>query len=242
MTRIGFIVGWAWLVVAVMGCRTNRVSTLSRYEFERPEMGLPFRLVLYASTPMEATNVFEAAFARIAELNHCLSDYDDDSELSRLSRSAGTGVHAPISDDLWRVLDRAILVSQRCDGAFDITVGPLVQLWKRARRQRELPAPERIVEALAKVNWNAIELDSATVPASSKRADRHTARLALSGMRLDPGGIAKGYALGEAATVIRLHGIRRFLISGGGDMVAGDPPPGKKGWKIKVGVFDTTNA
>ncbi len=242
MTRIGLVGCWAWLLLAAIGCRTDRGSTLSRYEFQRPEMGLPFRLVLYAPTPESATNASEAAFARIADLNACLSDYDDASELSRLSHSSGSGIDVPISDDLWRVLDRATLVSKLSGGAFDITVGPLVQLWKRARRQRELPPAERISDALKKVSWKAIELDSTDASVRSKPTLHHTAKLTIPGMRLDPGGIAKGYALGEAAKDIRLHGISRFLISGGGDMVAGEPPPGKSGWRIQVGVFDTTNA
>lgn len=242
MTRILAVAGWICLFVVLTGCSTSRPSNLTRYEFQRPEMGLPFRLILYAPTADAATNAFEAAFARIADLNACLSDYDENSELSKLSRSSGSGKWVPISDDLWRVLDRASLVSRSSDGAFDITVGPLVQLWKRARRQRELPPEERLSDARSRVNWRAIELDRTGAPSFTNRAFHHTARLTLSGMRLDPGGIAKGYALGEAAKVIRSKGLTCFLISGGGDMMAGQPPPGKSGWRIKVGAFDTTNA
>jgi FAD:protein FMN transferase len=130
------------------------------------------------------------------------------------------------------VLARAEQVSKASDGAFDITVGPLVQLWKRARRQRELPPIERLAAARASVGWRWMQLD----------ATHHTARLTRPGMRLDPGGIAKGYALDEAAKVLRAQGIRRFLVSGGGDMVAGDPPPGQPGWKVEVGVFDGPGA
>lgn len=242
MTRILSLGGWIWVFGVLTGCSTIRPSHLTRFEFQRPEMGLPFRLVLYAPTPEAATNAFEAAFARIADLNGCLSDYDETSELSKLSRSSGSGNSVPISEDLWRVLDRATVVSRCSDGAFDITVGPLVQLWKRARRQRELPSEERLSEARSKVNWQAIELDRPVASVSANRATPHSARLTLSGMRLDPGGIAKGYALGEAAKVIRTKGLKCFLISGGGDMVAGQPPPGKTAWRIKIGAFDTVNA
>ena len=219
-------------LLGAMGCRTRpTVSVDSRFEFERPQMGLPFRMVLYAVDADQARRASEAAWSRIAELNTTLSDYEGSSELSLLSKSSGSGRAVPVGQDLWKVLERAEQISRASDGAFDLTVGPLVQLWKRARRQRELPSAERIATARESVGWRWIEL----------AARRHTARLVKPGMRLDPGGIAKGYALDEAAKVLRTQGIRRFLVSGGGDMVAGDAPPGQPGWKVEVGVFDGTN-
>jgi thiamine biosynthesis lipoprotein len=219
------------LTCLLAGCVTNPVA-LQRYEFQRPEMGLPFRIVLHAPDGTTATNAAEAAFARIAELNSILSDYEEGSELSRLSRSSGSGQAVAVSPDLWQVLAKSEEVSRASDGAFDLTVGPFVQLWKRARRQRELPTTHQIATARASVGWRYVELDAA----------RHTALLRVPHMRLDPGGIAKGYALDEAAKVLRARGVDRFLVSGGGDMVAGEPPPGQRGWRVEVGVFDTTNA
>ncbi len=221
----------ALIAVLFIGCVTDPVA-LQRFEFQRPEMGLPFRIVLHAADGTTATNAAEAAFARIAELNSILSDYEEGSELSRLSRSSGSGLAVPVSPDLWKVLAKAAEVSRASDGAFDLTVGPFVQLWKRARRQRELPTTNQIEVARAAVGWRFVELD----------AGRHTALLRVPHMRLDPGGIAKGYALDEAAKVLRAHGVSRFLVSGGGDMVAGEAPPGQRGWRVEVGVFDTTNA
>ena len=232
-TRVLRCVPWLVLgLLASMGCRTRPiVSTDYRFEFERPQMGLPFRVVLYAADADQARRASEATWNRIAALNSILSDYEEFSELSLLSKSSGSGRAVPVGPDLWKVLERAEQISRASDGAFDLTVGPLVQLWKRARRQRELPSAERIAAARESVGWRWVELD----------ATRHTARLVRPGMRLDPGGIAKGYALDEAAKVLRTQGIRRFLVSGGGDMVAGDAPPGQPGWKVEVGVFDGTN-
>lgn len=228
--RAALILG---LAILIAGCRTQAPAIPeSRFEFERPQMGLPFRIVLYAESNESAHASAEAAWTRIAALNASLSDYEETSELSRLSKSSGSGAAVPVGPDLWAVLVRAEQVSKASGGAFDITVGPLVQLWKRARRQRELPANDRLAAARESVGWRWIELD----------ASHHTARLTRPGMRLDPGGIAKGYALDEAARVLRARGIRRFLVSGGGDMVAGDPPPGQPGWKVEVGVFDGPGA
>lgn len=219
----------------LLGCAHR--TPLARYEFQRPQMGLPFRIVLYARDAQTATNVAEAVWSRIAELNSILSDYDDNSELSRLSRTGGSGQKVFLSWDLWRVLDEAERISRISDGAFDVTVGPYVQLWKRARRQRELPSRDLLEVARSAVSWQHVKLKRPTV--STLPA---TAILARPNMRLDLGGIAKGYALDEAAQVLRDRGVREFLVSGGGDMVVGEPPPGELGWRIEVGALDVTNA
>lgn len=200
-------------------------------------MGLPFRIVLYARDAQTATNVAEAVWSRIAELNAILSDYDENSELSRLSRTAGSGQRVLLSRDLGTVLQEAERISRISEGAFDVTVGPYVQLWKRARRQRELPPADRLEAARAGVGWQFVKLERTEVSPHPVAAT-----LLRPNMRLDLGGIAKGYALDEAARVLRENGVRQFLVSGGGDMVAGEPPSGESGWRIEVGALDVTNA
>lgn len=203
-----------------------------RFEFTEPQMGLPFRIVLYAEDEATARRGAGIAFARIAELNSLLSDYDDHSELSRLSRSSATGAWVSLSDDLWRVLARGQDFARRSDGAFDMTVGPLVQLWRRARRQRELPPAHRLAEARRTAGWRLIEMNAA----------RRQVRLAVPGMRLDLGGIAKGYAVQEALRTLQTRGISRALVTGGGDMATGDPPPGQEGWRVELAPLDAPGA
>src|SRR6266446_1085913 len=131
--------------------RGEDAAPLQKFVFEKAEMGLPFRISLYTTDQATAKAAAEAAFDRIAVLNSILSDYDSDSELSRLSRTSGQGKAVPVSADLWRVLLRAQEFAARSDGAFDITVGPLVNLWRRARHKQELPTPELIAEMKARV-------------------------------------------------------------------------------------------
>lgn len=218
--------GLALLVLTGLGggCRSVPEPALERFEYTEPQMGVPFRIVLYAPDPGTAERAAAAAFARIAALNASLSDYDSDSELSRLSATAGTGHSVPVSPDLWRVLERAQDFAERSDGAFDITVGPEVVLWRKARRDGRLPDPARLARARAATGWQHLELDQ----------KHRTARLHVPGMKLDLGGIAKGYAVDEALKILEARGIRRALVSGGGDLVVGDPPPGRKGWRIDV--------
>jgi thiamine biosynthesis lipoprotein len=220
------------LTLIAAGCATPPRAELRRYEFEEPQMGVPFRLVLYAENPAKANAGARAAFQRVAALNRILSDYEADSELTRLSRTAGSGRAVPLSADLWRVLARAQEISRLSDGAFDVTVGPYVALWRRARRQEELPDPARLAEARKAVGFENLELLPRT----------RSARLLVPKMRLDLGGIGKGYAVEEALKVLRGRRIARALVTAGGDMMAGEPPPGKRGWRIEVAPLDVTNA
>ncbi len=223
VTLVGLAILGGWLL-GCAGCRTLPAAPLERFEYTEPQMGVPFRIVLYAEDRARAEAAARAAFDRIAELNAILSDYDSDSELNRLCETSGSGRAVPVSDELWTVLARAQELARQTDGAFDVTVGPYVHLWRRARREQTLPDPGRLARARAAVGWQHLELD----------ARQRTARLRVSRMRLDLGGIAKGYALDEALKVLAAHGIRRALVSGGGDLAVGEPPPGRTGWRIEV--------
>jgi thiamine biosynthesis lipoprotein len=227
-----------WLFLALSLAAVSCVSVpkqapaLGRYEYERPEMGVPFRIVLYAPDRAGADGAAEAAFRRIRELNDIMSDYNAESELSKLSRTSGQGRRVPVSPDLWLVLERAQALAQRSDGAFDITVGPCVNLWRRARRQHQLPDPDRLAQARKAVGYRLIRLDP----------KGHAVELLAPGMRLDLGGIAKGYAVEEALRTLKWLGLSRALIEGGGDVSVGDPPPGKPAWRIELAPLDVTNA
>lgn len=193
-------------------------------------MGTKFTIVLYAPTVELANQGFEAAFARIESLDRCLSDYDTQSELSRLSRTSPHRQPVPVEQDLLTVLMAAQEVSQLSHGAFDVTVGPLTRLWRRSRREQKLPAPERLAEARAAVGYQLLELDP---PA-------RTARLLRGNMRLDLGAIAKGYAVDEALLTLRQLGIDRAIVNASGDMAASGPPPDKAGWKVGIAPLEPT--
>jgi thiamine biosynthesis lipoprotein len=203
---------------------------LTRYTFTEPHMGTTFRIVLYAPNEATAKKAATAAFARIAELDAIMSDYKPTSELLLLCKKAG-GEPVAVSKDLYTILERSLEVAQKSDGAFDITIGPVVRLWRRVRRTRELPSAEELKKALALVNYRNIKLDST----------RQTVQLLLAGMLLDLGGIAKGYAAEAALAILRQFGIRRALVAAGGDVAVGDAPPDARGWKVSVAPADDPN-
>lgn len=219
------------LATAALFCVASALAE-ERFVFEKAEMGVPFRITLYAPDEAVARTATDAAFTRVEVLNSILSDYDPDSEISRLSRTSGAGRAVPVSRELWHVLEISQAIAERTDGAFDITIGPLVNLWRRARRKGELPTPEWIAEMRARVGFRKLRLDP----------QQHTAELLAPEMRLDVGGIAKGVAVDEALAVLRARGIARALVAASGDIGASDAPPGQPGWKIEVAALDAEGA
>lgn len=210
--------------LAYASCRGQDATR--RFEFHQPQMGTEFTLILYTADEALAKEAADAAFARIAELNAILSDYEPESEAMRLCASAG-GEAVALSKDLYRVLHLSIDLAAQTDGAFDPTVGPVVRLWRRARRTHQLPNPEDLAKARSLVNYRNILL----YEGSSK------ARLLERGMKLDFGGIAKGYAADEALKVLKQRVGNRVLVAAAGDIVCGDPPPGEPGWKVEVAAL-----
>ena len=202
-----------------------------KFAYEKAEMGIRFTVTLFAEKEDTAKRLADGAFARIAELNKIFSDYEDDSELSRLSRTSGTNAKVPLSAPLWHVLERSVRMAEESGGAFDPTCGPLTATWRRARRKGELPSPALVEEMKARCGWRKLRL----LP------DEKTALLVSPDMRLDLGAIAKGYACDEALRFLREKGHGIALVAGAGDMAAGDPPPGRKGWRIAIDALDTAD-
>ncbi len=197
---------------------------LERFEYRQLHMGVQARIVLWCASEPEAAEAARAAFARLAAVDQELSDWRVDGEIARLERRAG-GASAPIGADLYRCLERALEVARASDGAFDPTLGALTLLWREARERGEPPAEEALAAALETTGWREVEL----APAGCR------ARLARAGMRLDLGGIGKGYGADRALETLAAHGVESALVALAGDFALGAPPPGEIGWRIAVG-------
>jgi len=211
----------ATLVCLVAASGTGPAAGLRMYEAVEPHMGTLVRIQLYAAGADQAKAAFRAGFARIAELDAALSDYRPDSELNRLCvAAAGNPVEA--GADLFRVLAAARKLAEETGGAFDVTLGPVIRLWRLARKNQQLPDADALRQAAARCGFRKLHLDAA----------RRTVMLDGPGMQLDLGAIAKGYAADAALEVLARRGIRRALVAASGDLAFGDPPPGRRGWKI----------
>ena len=221
MAWVALMFNAMFLVLVVSGQPLTRAAT--RHEYRRTCMGSEFTILIYSDDPKLAKDAAETAFARVEALNKILSDYDPDSELMRLCDRAG-GPPVAVSDDLFRVLAASLDWAGRSGGAFDPTVGPVVRQWRRARRERKLPTPENLKAASKLVGWRNLTLDPVA----------KTACLALAGMKLDLGGIAKGFAAQEAVDMLKARGLDRSLVAAAGDIVAGEAPPGQAGWRVEL--------
>ena len=190
----------------------------------RPLMGVAWTIVVHAHDQASGRQAIAAGFAEAERLERILSDYDTESELSRLSAAAPTPQPVRVGDDLWNVLERADTIHGLTDGAFDITVGPLTRLWRQARRSGHMPRPDKLAAARAAVGAGAILLDR----------ENRTATLTRPGMRLDLGGIGMGYAADHVLAVLAARGIASAMVDASGDVAVSAAPPGTEGWRIEV--------
>lgn len=204
------------------------IETPVKREYQGRQMGVDIQITLYGDQEEVANQAAAAAFDRIAELNQIFSDYDAQSEAMRLCARPDFGSPQSASPELLRILKYAAELSRKSNGAFDVTIGPLTKMWRRARRRVELPDDEFLEATRQRVGWKFVHLDLPAGRVSLSRGD----------MQFDFGGIVKGYAGDEALAVLRRHGIRSALVAIAGDIVAGDPPPDAEGWQVGVARLD----
>lgn len=184
----------------------------------RSEWVMGTRLTIAVPAGRRAAAILREAFAIARELDAVLSDYKPESPLSRLGERAG-GPAAPVDARLLAFLARAREDSARTGGAFDVTVGALMRLYREG-----VARPERLERARAATGWRHIEI----------RPDG-AVRLARPGMRLDPGGIGKGYAVDAIVERLRARGVRRAFVDFGESSFYGlGAPRGRRGWPVLV--------
>jgi thiamine biosynthesis lipoprotein len=164
----------------------------------------------------------DAALDRIAQLEDVLTTWRPDGELARLNTGAGVSPR-PMSEELFRALDAAHAWARRTGGHFDPTVGALIEVWG-LRTGGRVPDDAALSSAMARTSWRHLALDG----------ESSTAVYAVEGLNLDLGAFGKGWALDEAAGVLRRHGVRDALLNFGGQVLALGAPPGEPGWIVDV--------
>jgi thiamine biosynthesis lipoprotein len=184
-------------------------------------MGTVCRISALAEGPVDAADAVEKAFDEIARIESILSDYDPASELSVLNR-AGRGTHH-VSIDLASFFESSLAISEETAGAFDVTVGPLVDLYA-LRSGGRWPSPDEVRLALRRCGFRKVALEG-------KRGE---VRFVEDGMKLDPGAIGKGIALDAAARFLRDAGVRDALLDFGGQVLAVGAGAGGCGFPVDV--------
>jgi len=215
------------LVPAIVSCLigvSQADEGLQRYAGTRRSMGVNWTVSVYVASRTIAEAAIGAALDEVVRLEQILSDYLPESELSQLSAAAPTSEPVAVSDDLWRVLTRAVALQDATGGAFDPTIGPLTTLWRRARRSGRLPAQHRLETARRAVGPAKLHLDPR----------RQAVALTAAGMRLDLGGIGMGYAIDRALVILQQRQITIAMIDASGDIGVIGQPPGTAGWRIEI--------
>ncbi len=187
-------------------------------------MGTVARITAVSDNSDVGKDELEKAFWELEKVNKLMSDYDGDSEIGRVNKYAFQKAVA-VSDETFKVLQAAVSFSEKTGGAFDITVGPLVDLWREAQDSNSIPAERQLQEAKERVGYEKLVLDP----------DGNKVKFKVKGMRVDLGGIAKGYAIDRAVSVLKEEGFAGGMVDVGGDIKCfGMSSAGKKHWTIGI--------
>jgi thiamine biosynthesis lipoprotein len=188
-------------------------------------MGTVFTVEMYGPDPEQLARAGDRALAEASRIDHLLSNYLPDSELSHVNRDAAKAP-VKVSQELFDLLSTCVVVSRESEGTFDITVGPLMKVWGFFKDSGHLPSAQAVKDSLRKVGYQNVELNRPNRSVHFKQA----------GVELDPGGVGKGYAVDRMAAVLRQEGVHSALISGGGSSIfgLGTPPIDSRGWPIHI--------
>lgn len=216
MKRLLAVILAALLTMAVSSC----ASQPKPYKESRFLMDTLIEMTAYGSLAPEAV---KAAFDEFDRIHAIANQYDPGSQLSRINLAAGIEPVA-VDNDLIIMLERSRELSDKLEGTFDVTVGPLVELWGIGNKGDFVPSDTEIGQVLPLVNYRLVQIDKSA----------RTVFLPRKGMKLDMGGIAKGYATDRAVAVLKSKGVASALINAGGNVrVIGTRPDGKP-WRIGV--------
>ena len=213
-----FLVGWA-------APGKGAEQALLRFEESLDAMGTTYSIVLYGTDRYQLQAAVESAFEEVRRLDQTLSNYRADSEWSRINKEAG--LHpVKISRESFDLLRACIGYSAASDGAFDITVGPLMKVWGFYKGSGRFPHRAEIRGALANVGYRNMELDE----------KQQTVRFRREGMEIDPGGIGKGYAVDRVVNVLQSMNVKSGLVTAGSSSIfaIGTPPNESRGWRIEI--------
>ncbi len=218
--RVVTLLFTALLVAALPVCGADLV----RAEGSVDAMGGAFTVAAYGEDRPKLEAAIAAALEEARRLDQMLSNYRPESEWSRVNKLAGMQA-VPVSQELFDLLSACVEYSRQSEGAFDITVGPLMKVWGFYKGSGHLPHRAEVRGALDLVGWRNILLDAKT----------RTVRFAQNGVEIDPGGIGKGYAVDRLAQILKDQGIGRALISAASSSIyAIGTPPDEQGWKIGI--------
>jgi thiamine biosynthesis lipoprotein len=223
--RVFFIIFFGCLVF-------SSASQMTRFSFTESKMGAPFTIVFYSKDSVQAVSIAKRCFVLVDSFNFIFSDYIDTSELSNLSKTAGVNsMPVKLSPALYDILIQSKKAYELSEGAFDITMGPLSKLWRKARKQQLFPTDSTIRSIRNLIGFNKLIFDTLN----------KTVRLTQPGMQLDLGGIAQGYVAQKVIDFLLTQGVSNALVNVSGDIVMSGAPVNKEGWVVGVNLPEKTD-
>ena len=189
------------------------------HRFVGTAMGCPVEITIDSDDADGARSAARLAQLELDRIDSLLSDWKRGSDLSRLNDARGPRVE--VAPELREVLAESLRIAAATDGRFDPTVGAAVALWRASRQSGALPAAAALAEALARTGAGKVVIDGDAV-------------IRPEGLRIDFGGIGKGYGTIRALAILRESGFPRALVAVAGDIAAGEPPRGRAGWRIEI--------
>jgi thiamine biosynthesis lipoprotein len=215
-------VGALLLSIATQGCATESALEWAISD-GRYEMGTVLEITLEGLEPQPSAKALDDLYEVATRLDRLLSIYRPESDISRLNRTAGHGSQQ-VDPEVVEILELAMAYSELTRGAFDVTIGPLVDLWLEAADRNAPPSAAELAAARQRVGTDRISVVSGD-----------EVSLAEEGMKLDLGGIAKGYALDRMLPLLERHGIESALLNFGQSSTwAVGAPVGSAGWRLLV--------
>jgi len=219
-----------WRLIFLLLFPFTLPAQLKRFQFSENKMGSPFNLIFYYADSAKAVDIAKECFALVDSLNHIFSDYSSTSEVGILA-SMTVVKDQKVSDELFAMIIRSKDAWNRSGKTFDITIGALTQLWRQAKKENRFPSETEIKTAKHLTGFENLIINEKSKTISFKK----------SGMRLDFGGIVKGYAAQRVVDLLTTKNIVISLADAGGDIVVSGSPPGKNAWAVGINLPETEN-
>ena len=205
-------------------------AQLKRFQFSENKMGSSFNLIFYHTDSAEAVVIAKECFSIVDSLNNIFSDYSSESEVGKLALQKNlTGIK--VSDELFSMITRSKDAWGRSGKTFDITIGALTQLWRKAKKENRFPSDAEVNAAKDLTGFKNLVLNERSKTISFKKP----------GIRFDFGGIVPGYAAQRVIDFLKTQNINIALVDASGDIVMSDAPPGKDGWTVGVNLPESEN-
>jgi thiamine biosynthesis lipoprotein len=211
-----------WLLAAALALPAEPPV---RYEASVDAMGSTFSIAAWGSDRDTLAAAVDMALEEARRLDRLLSNYRPESDWSQVNKNAAEREVA-VSQELFDLLAACVEYSKASEGAFDISVGPLMKVWGFYKGSGRMPHRAEIRTALARTGYRNIHLDH----------QKRTVTFSQPGVEIDPGGIGKGYAVDKMVEILKAAGVRSSLINAGGSSMygLGAPPDEPKGWKVVI--------